>query len=409
MSRWPPRRCRRACMLRRPTPMPACCTAATSKPAPSSVMRSISQCGSGHCSCTCTHWARLCLITLASASSSTRVSARHCSAPGGCGQAAGTCQSDCMSSASNRLAKRWRSGAIHAWGVSGTVTETLVPLSIIWRRSSRSSLSTDRNWRLCMGVPACSSMAMERTREPPRLSCRSCASCIRSCSREWLSASACSRASVPPSSSQARATLSVSSWLNCSMRRMPVHAYPHAVGARMQGGFGQQPKARHVPAARQGLDQVPVAPQQVAVHEDLAGHDHGVQGQRHGICGGGGRSGRGVSAAALPVDAVPDGAAVAGPAVQPVVGQGHVVPVAYRAGDGRRSLACGLGGLDGQDLRQAGLGQGAGTAQEDRQAQCQAPHRAEPPAPPAHGRQPSNPRTRAVLTARVREDTASLR
>ena len=43
---------------------------------------------------------------------------------------------------------------------------------------------------------------------------------MRSCSREWLSASACSRASVPPSSSQARATLSVSSWLNCSMRRM---------------------------------------------------------------------------------------------------------------------------------------------------------------------------------------------
>src|SRR2546427_6169004 len=55
-----------SCMLRRPTPMPACCTAATSKPAPSSVMRSISQCGSGHCSCTCTHWARLCLITLRS-------------------------------------------------------------------------------------------------------------------------------------------------------------------------------------------------------------------------------------------------------------------------------------------------------------------------------------------------------
>ena len=57
-------------------------------------------------------------------------------------------------------------------------------------------------------------------------------------------------------------------------------AYPQGVEAVAHRGLGQAPVARHVPAARQRLDQAGVAPQQVVVQMDLAGHDDGLDRQR---------------------------------------------------------------------------------------------------------------------------------
>ena len=74
------------------------------------------------------------------------------------------------------------------------------------------------------------------------------------------------------------------------------HAHPDGVDAVAHRGFGQAPVARHVPAARQRLGLAGVAPQQVVVGVDLAGHDDGFERQR-------GRSA--TRAVTAPVDPVP--------------------------------------------------------------------------------------------------------
>ena len=83
------------------------------------------------------------------------------------------------------------------------------------------------------------------------------------------------------------------------------HAHPDGVDAVAHRGFGQAPVARHVPAARQRLGLAGVAPQQVVVGVDLAGHDDGFERQR-------GRSA--TRAVTAPVDPVPGLAGMAGPA-----------------------------------------------------------------------------------------------
>ena len=205
--------------------MPARCTAATSKPRPSSSTRTANTPGCGNVHSTHTRRAWLCLMTLDNASSTSRVSSRHCSALGqppsstGPRHCAAIRHSLATPISSSRRVTRWRSGAAHCTGVAGTVAPALDPWSITWRRSSRSVLSSDSTRSPGNCPPACSSSAMPRTRLPPRPSCRSCAICMRSCSLALSSACACSRATAWASSARASATRASSSrWKRSALR-----------------------------------------------------------------------------------------------------------------------------------------------------------------------------------------------
>lgn len=183
------------------------------------------------------------------------------------------------------------------------------------------------------------------------------------------------------------------------------HAHPDGVDAVAHRGFGQAPVARHVPAARQRLGLAGVAPQQVVVGVDLAGHDDGFERQR-------GRSA--ARAVTAPVDPVPGLAGMAGPARAPIVGQRDRPPC--RAVGGPRAIRQGLGDADVQDPRGAvagGIGRRRPRAAAQEQQRQQAEHCGQRlSGAPRHRRRPrqsSRPRERAAWMARVREGTASLR
>ena len=144
----------------------------------------------------------------------------HCKVLGGCFHCASTCQCVEIFISSSTCVNRWRSGASHCTGVSGTAAPPLEPESMTWRKSSRSVLSSDITRSLLSCCGACSTSAMERTRLPPSPSCRSWASCTRSCSLALCKSLACCRSRNCASSARAWATCAVSSSLKCSMRRM---------------------------------------------------------------------------------------------------------------------------------------------------------------------------------------------
>ena len=167
---------------------------------------------------------------------------------------------------------------------------------------------------------------------------------------------------------------------------------PDGVDAVAHRGFGQAPVARHVPAARQRLGLAGVAPQQVVVGVDLAGHDDGFERQR-------GRSA--TRAVTAPVDPVPGLAGMAGPARAPIVGQRDRPPGG--AVGGSRAVRQGLGDADVQDPRGAvacGIGRRRPRAAAQDQQRQQAEHCGQRlSGAPRHRRRPrqsSRPRERAA-------------
>ena len=114
------------------------------------------------------------------------------------------------------------------------------------------------------------------------------------------------------------------------------------IGAWLQRRFRQQPPARHIPAARQRLDQRGIAPEQIMVHIDGTGHADAINAQRNrrrchrrlGI-----EHLRWAFTGAFPGNAVPDGAIVRGPAAGPQIGQRDRLPAVGRCGQGGTKLA----------------------------------------------------------------------
>ena len=182
------------------------------------------------------------------------------------------------------------------------------------------------------------------------------------------------------------------------------HAHPDGVDAVAHRGFGQAPVARHVPAARQRLGLAGVAPQQVVVGVDLAGHDDGFERQR-------GRSA--TRAVTAPVDPVPGLAGMAGPARAQSSGSvtgRQAGPSAGRAPSGR---AWAMRTSRIRAAQSPAASAVAARAPPHRISSASRPsiaasavRRAAPPASAASIEQAA--RARAWM-ARVREDTASLR
>ena len=120
---------------------------------------------------------------------------------------------------------------------------------------------------------------------------------------------------------------------------------PQGVVSAGQRGGGQQPVAGHVPAAREGLFQAGITPEQCVVEVDRAGHGHIPDCNGHGLA---------AQAFILPLDAIPH-RVVSRPADVPGVRQRDRDPAISRWPGPVPLFRC---GGDGSDVLLTGRGAG---------------------------------------------------